>query len=323
MVYLLRKVGNSLLLIIGVTLVSFTLMVWFGPDRTYGLLGKNPTREQIETIRQQLGYDQPFGQRYLAYLKDLVTLELGNSDSSGEAVSSILARTVPITLALVLPGFILGNLFAIALAMVAAWYRGNWLDRLITGISVTGMSLSFLVIIIALQILLCTPYGFNLFPVRGWQSHDLASYLYFVTVPTLCLIVAGLGYNTRFYRSVFVEEAQKDHIRTARAFGASPLTILTRHVLANSMTSITTRMMFSIPLIVVSGSLLIENYFGIPGVGKVTFEAITNGDQPVLKAVVALTAVLFVLIQLLVDLLYRVIDPRIDQALAGRGDAAP
>jgi peptide/nickel transport system permease protein len=318
-VYLLRKLGNSLLLVIGVTFLSFALMVWFGPDRTYSLLGKNPTQEQIEEVRHRLGYDQPFALRYYRYLGDLASLNLGNSDSSGEAVSSILGRTVPVTLALVIPGFVLGNLIAIGFAMLAAWHRGRWLDRLITGFSVAGMSLSFLVIIIALQVLLCTPYGMNLFPVRGWQVSDLSSYLLYVTVPTLSLILVSLGYNTRFYRSVFVEEAQKEHIRAARAFGASPLAIMTRHVLANSMPPLITRVLFSIPLVVISGSLLLESYFGIPGVGKVTFEAITNGDQPVLKAVVALTAVSFVILQFLADLLYRLFDPRIEQAIADSG----
>jgi peptide/nickel transport system permease protein len=140
---------------------------------------------------------------------------------------------------------------------------------------------------------------------------DLSSYLYYVAVPSLALVFVTLGYNTRFYRAVFVEEVGKDHIRTARAYGASPATIMWKHVLKNSMVPVITRFMFSIPLVVVSGSLLIESYFGIPGVGKVTFDAITNGDQPVLKAVVGLTAVAFVLIQVLTDMLYRLFDPRI------------
>jgi peptide/nickel transport system permease protein len=110
---------------------------------------------------------------------------------------------------------------------------------------------------------------------------------------------------------VFVEEVGKDHIRTARAYGASPATIMWKHVLKNSMVPVITRFMFSIPLVVISGSLLIESYFGIPGIGKVTFDAITSGDQPVLKAVVGLTAVAFVLIQVLTDMLYRQFDPRI------------
>ena len=311
MKYALRKISQGLLLILGVTLVSFILMVWFGPDQTYTLIGKNATAGQIEEVRHQLGYDQPFAKRYATYLAELFTLNLGASNASGERVGSILKRTVPITLALMIPGFVLGNLLGIALALAAARHRGRWVDRLITGLSVTGMSISFLVIIIVFQILLSTPYGLNLFPVRGWQVVDPVSYLRYVTVPTLSLIFVTLGYNTRFYRAVFVEESGKDHIRTARAYGASTAIILWKHILKNSLVPIITRIMFSIPLVVISGSLLLESYFGIPGVGKMTFDAITSGDQPVLKAVVGLTAVAFVLIQILTDFIYKLVDPRI------------
>jgi peptide/nickel transport system permease protein len=307
----LRNILNGLALILGVTFVSFLLMVWFGPDQTYTLIGKNATAEQIAEVRKELGYDQPFLKRYAGFVADLATLDLGVSNASGERVSSLLARTIPVTLALMLPGFLLGNLLGISLGLAAARRRGRWPDRLISGLSVTGMSISFLVIIIALQVLLSTPYGVNLFPVRGWQVSDLPTYLRYVTVPTTALVMVTLGYNTRFYRAIFVEECGKDHIRTARAFGASPAAIMWRHVLKNSLVPIITRVLFSIPLVVISGSLLIESYFGIPGVGKVTFEAITSGDQPVLKAVVALTAVAFVLIQLAADALYRLVDPRV------------
>ena len=167
--YLLRKLLHSLLLIIGVTLVSFVLMVYFGPDQTYTLLGKSATPEQIQQIREQLGYEKPFMRRYGQYLGDLFTLHLGASNSSGESVKDILQRTLPVTTALVLPGFIVGNLLGMALGLVAAWHRNRWMDRVISGASVVGMSLSFLIIIIALQVLLCTPYGMNLFPARGWR----------------------------------------------------------------------------------------------------------------------------------------------------------
>jgi len=309
--FILRKIIHGLALILGVTFISFLLMVWFGPDQTYTLIGKHATASQIAEVRHQLGYDQPFTRRYLDYLVELFTLDLGASNSSGEQVSSILKRTLPISLALMLPGFIIGNLLGIVLGLVAAFRRGTWIDRLITGLSVTGMSISFLIIIIALQVLLSTPYGFNLFPVRGWRVDNLSSYLTYVTVPTLSLIMVTLGYNTRFYRAVFVEESSREHIRTARAFGASPATLMGRHVLKNSLVAVSTRIMFSIPLVVVSGSLLIETYFGIPGIGKVSFDAITSGDQPILKAVVGLTAVMFVLIQIMADFIYRLVDPRI------------
>lgn len=311
MPYPLRKALHGLLLVLGVTCLSFVLMVWFGPDQTYSLIGKNATAEQIEDVRRALGYDRPFLRRYADYLAQLFTLELGSSQSSGEPVSRILARTVPVTLALMLPGFVLGNLLGVALGLTAARRRGHWSDRLISGLSVTGMSISFLIIIIAFQVLLSTPYGLNLFPVRGWQVTDLPSYLRYAAVPTFALIFVTLGYNTRFCRAVFVEESSRDHIRTARAFGASATAVMWKHVLKNSMVPIITRIMFSIPLVVISGSLLIESYFGIPGVGKVTFDAITNGDQPVLKAVVGLTAVAFVLLQVAADMLYRLFDPRV------------
>lgn len=305
------KLLQGLLLILGVTFISFALMVWFGPDQTYTLIGKNATPEQISEIRQQLGYDQPLLQRYLQYLHDLATFNLGTSNSSGEKVSDILVRTVPVSLALMIPGFVLGNLLGIALGLVAARYHGRWQDRLISALSVGGMSISFLVVIIAFQVILSTPYGLDLFPVRGWQVDSLASYLQYVTVPSLALIFITLGYNTRFYRAIFVEELNKEHIQTARAFGAPQAVILWKHVLKNSMVPIVTRIMFSIPLVVISGSLLIESYFGIPGIGLMTFEAITSGDQPVLKAVVGLTAVAFVLIQVATEMLYRVLDPRL------------
>jgi len=310
-VYIGRKILSGIPLLLGVTFVSFLLMVYFGPEKTFELLGKNPSNEQIAEIRQQLGYDRPFLTRYASYLKELISLDLGLSESSGEKVSRIVVRTVPVSIALVLPGFIIGNLLGVVLGLGAAWNRGRWVDKFIMGGSVFGMSISFLVIIIVLQVVLCTPWGLNLFPARGWEVDSIGSYLHYVTVPTLALVFVTLGYNTRFYRAVMVEELGRDHIQTAIAYGASSTVVLFRHVLKNSLVPILTRLMFSIPIVIISGSLLLESYFGIPGIGKATFEAITSGDQPVLKAVVGLTAVLFVFAQLFIDILYRLVDPRV------------
>ena len=146
--YLTRRLLYGIPLVLGVTFISFLLMVYFGPDKTYELVGKNPTAEQIAEVRHALGYDRPFLLRYGDYLGELITLDLGLSDSTGEPVSSILKRTLPISIALVVPGFILGNLLGLALGLLAAWYRGKWLDKLVMSASVVGMSVSFLVIII-------------------------------------------------------------------------------------------------------------------------------------------------------------------------------
>jgi len=212
--YTIRKLITGIPLILGVTLISFILMVYFGPDKTYELLGKNPTQEQITEVRHQLGYDKPFTTRYAEYLKELATLNFGYSDSTGERVSTILKRTIPISLALITPGFVLGNLLGIALALIAAYHRGKWQDKFIMGGSVVGMSISFLIVIIAFQIIFSSSYGLDWFPVRGWNVYSLGDYLAYVTVPTLATVFVSLGYNTRFYRAVIVEEMGRDHVRT-------------------------------------------------------------------------------------------------------------
>ncbi|TDJ33942.1 MAG: ABC transporter permease [Gammaproteobacteria bacterium] len=309
--FAIKKLIGGIPLLLGVTFISFLLMVYYGPDKTYELLGKNPTTEQIAEIRHELGYDKPFLVRYGDYLKEIVTLDFGYSDSTGERVNRILKRTIPISMAMVTPGFVLGNLIGVILALTAAHFRGRWMDKLIMGGSVVGMSISLLIVVIAFQIIFSSSYGLDLFPVRGWEVYNVTSYIQYVTVPTLVFIFVSLGYNTRFYRAVIVEEMERDHVRTARAFGTPPAKLLYKNILKNSMIPIITRIMFSIPLVIISGSLVIETYFGIPGVGKVTYDAITTGDQPILKAVVGLTAILFVLTLMATDIMYKMVDPRV------------
>lgn len=308
----LRRLAGAVPLIIGVTLISFLLTVHFGPDQTYALIGKNPTAAEVEQLRSQLGYDQPFLVRYLDYLKRLATLDLGHAQATGESVRSMLARTIPVSVLLVAPGFILGTLLAMVLAALAAWYRGGLVDRIISAVSVVGMSLSLVVILIALQAVFGVWLGW--FPVRGWSVAGPVDYLYHVTVPTMAFIVATLGYNVRFFRAVFTAEMTSEQVRTARAFGVGPVRIMLVHVIGSNLLPIVTRILFSLPLLVISGSLLIETQFGIPGVGRITFAAITSGDQPVLMAVVGLSAVLFVITVTVADVACRLVDPRIGQA---------
>ncbi|VAW44631.1 Oligopeptide transport system permease protein OppB (TC 3.A.1.5.1) [hydrothermal vent metagenome] len=315
--FAIQKLLGGIPLIIGVTLVSFILMVYFGPDLTYELLGKNPSPLAIEEIRHVLGYDQPFWQRYFAYLSELLRFDFGLSMVKDQPVTDMLRQAIPVSLQLMLPGFILGNLLALILAMQAAKNRGQWLDKSIMTIAVFGMSISFLVVIISFQLLFASSYGLDWFPVRGWLVNSVNGdfswlrYLQHVTVPTLAIIFVSLGYNTRFYRAVLVEQLNKNHITTAKAFGHKSPAIYYQYMLKNAMIPIITRILFSIPLVVISGSLLIESYFGIPGVGLVTYDAVVAGDQPVLKAIVGLTAVLFVLVLLVAEILYRYFDPRI------------
>ncbi len=302
---------SVVLLVLGVTLIGFLLMVYFGPDQTYQHTSKNPTPEEIAAIRTQLGYDQPLPVRYLTYLKELATLDFGFSDATGEQVTTILERTVPVSAALLLPGFVLGQLLALVLAGIAAFNQGRSLDRAIMGLAVAGMSISFLVVIIAFQVVFASRYGLNWFPARGWDASSASAYLRHIAVPTLAIVFVSTGYNTRFYRSLFVEELGRDYVRTARAFGFSRPRIFLLGVLRNSLLPIMTRVLYSIPMLLVGGSLILEGYFGIPGVGKVTYDAMTSGDQPVLKAVIGLASVVLAAITLLAERLYTFADPRI------------
>ncbi|MGJ8663448.1 MAG: ABC transporter permease [Marinicella sp.] len=319
LLFALRKLLEGIPLILGVTLISFILMVYFGPDLTYELLSKNPTEQAITEIRQLLGYDQPFWLRYKDYLIQLITLDFGYSMAQDQLVTQMLTRSIPVSIQLMLPGFILGNLLAIYLAIQAAKYRGLWQDKFIMTIAVIGMSISFIIVIISFQLIFSSSFGLDWFPVRGWQVYDsnghfsLSLYLQYIAVPTLATVFVSLGYNTRFYRAVLVEELNKDHITTAKAFGHKNYQLYYKYMLKNAMIPIITRILFSIPLVIISGSLLIESYFGIPGVGLITYDAIIAGDQPVLKAIVGLTAVLFVLVLLSAEILYRWFDPRIAQ----------
>ncbi|MEQ9823300.1 MAG: ABC transporter permease [Puniceicoccaceae bacterium] len=327
--YAIRKSVYSIPLLFGVTLISFVLMVYFGPDLTYTILGKNPTPEQIEEIHAQLGYDQPFLVRYGMFLKEIVTLDFGSSLSSGERVSSILAKSVPVSVAVAIPSFILSNLLGVTLALLAAYHRGKLWDKSIMVFAVFGMSISYLMVVIAFQVIFSTSFGLNWFPVQGWVEpppdypdatfFEIIYYYWYyywtyVTVPTLASVFVALGYNTRFFRAVIVEELNRDYVRTARAYGVSEWKIMIKHVLKNALIPISTRIIITLPFVIIAGNLVLEKFFNIPGIGLITYDAITNGDLPIVKAVVTCTAVLYVLALILTDIVYKLIDPRISYA---------
>lgn len=306
--YLLRRLLGAVPLLLGVTLVSFTLTVHFGADPAWEQLGRNPTAEQIEQVRHELGQDRAFPVRYAQFLWRLVRLDLGRALASGEPVTELLARAVPVTLLLLAPGFVLGIALALILALASAWRPHGRLDRFCDIASATGMSLSLVVIVIALQAVLGV--WLDLFPVRGWRVDDPLAYLQHVAVPTLALILANLGYNLRFFRAMFRDVLADPPVRTARAYGFPARRIATGYVLRAAAPPILTRVLVSIPLIVVSGSLIIESHFGIPGIGLVTWNAIMSGDQPVLMAVVSMASILLVLALTTSDLLTGLLDPR-------------
>ncbi len=219
-----------------------------------------------------------------------------------ESVRDVLIRGIPPSLALMIPIFLGELLLGIALALISTAYRGKWQDRTIMLFSIAGMSVSYVVMLILGQWYL--GYYFNLVPVWGYGS---AKYL---ILPVFIGVVSGLGGGVRFYRTIFVNELKKEYLRTAEAKGCSKVKLYMHHLLRNAAVPLITRATTILPFLF-TGSLLLESFFGIPGLGYAGINALRNSDLQMVKALVILTAILFVIMNMLSDIVYAWADPRV------------
>jgi len=262
----------------------------------------------VQQIRDQLGLNQPWYVQLAIYLKGIVTLDWGRSFATNESVGHIFATRLPATLTVMLPILILDTLLALPLAMWVAYRRGSLADRTIMVVSTVALSISFLVYIIVGQYL----FGFQLgwFPVQGWSDSVWKNLVTYVPLPVMLAVLVGIAPQTRLYRTFFLDELGHDYVRTARAKGMNERTVLFRHVLRNAMIPILTNIGLALPGIFV-GSFLIEVFFSIPGLGREVILAVNRSDYPVIQAVTVYLAMLTMLINLAVDLLYKAVDPRV------------
>ena len=269
----------------------------------------------IKKVSFSRASDAPFDSQLLASLKEIVTFKssapyveffnFGRTLTTREPIREKLWNGMFPSLMLMLPIFFGELLLGIILAMIACVWRGTWVDRVIVVLSVAGMSISYLALIIAGQWLL--GYYWNWFPVWGWGG---AKYL---VLPVIIGIISGTGSGVRFYRTVFLNEINREYLRTAVAKGASPLAVYGKHLLRNSMIPIITRASGILPFLF-TGSLLLESFFGIPGLGSAGISALHDADLQMLKALVILSSFLFVVINLLTDIAYAYVDPRMRPA---------
>jgi len=242
------------------------------------------------------------------YLKSVVTFDWGKSWATNEAVSNLFASRLPATLTVMLPILILDVLLALPIAMWVAYRRGSLADRAIMVITTVALSISFLVYIIIGQYL----FGFQLgwFPVQGWSDSFWTNLLTYVPLPVLLAVMVGLAPQTRLYRSFFLDELGHDYVRTARAKGLTENTVMFKHVLRNAMIPILTNVGLALPGIF-AGSFLIEVFFSIPGLGREILLAVNRSDYPVIQAIAVYLAVLTMVINLVVDVLFKLVDPRV------------
>jgi peptide/nickel transport system permease protein len=306
--YLIRRLWQMVPTLFGAVLLVFVLFHFFGQDPSVVMAGLNATPEQIAAIRQQLGLDQPWYVQLGIYLKQVLTLDWGRSWATNEAVSHIFQTRLPATLTVMVPILILDTLLAIPIAMWVSYRRGSLSDRLIMIVATVALSISFLVYIIVGQYL----FGFQLgwFPVQGWSDSVWTNLRVYVPLPLLLVLLVDLAPQTRLYRTFFLDELGHDYVRTARAKGLTERTVLFKHVLRNAMIPILTNFGLALPGIFV-GSFLIEVFFSIPGLGRETILAVNRNDYPVIQATTVYLAALTMLINLAVDLLYKLVDPRV------------
>ena len=306
--YILRRLWQMVPTILGVVLLVFFLFKYFGGDPAEILGGLNATPEQIAAIRQQLGLDQPVWVQLGIYLKSIVTFDWGKSWATNEAVSNLFASRLPATLTVMLPILILDVLLALPIAMWVAYRRGSLADRTLMVITTVALSISFLVYIIVGQYL----FGFQLgwFPVQGWSDNVWTNLITYVPLPVLLAVMVGLAPQTRLYRSFFLDDLGHDYVRTARAKGLTENTVMFKHVLRNAMIPILTNVGLSLPGVFV-GSFLIEVFFSIPGLGREILLAVNRSDYPVIQAIAVYLAVLTMVINLIVDVMFKLVDPRV------------
>ena len=244
----------------------------------------------------------PFESQLSFYLAQLVRGDFGTSSIFKQPVSKLLRDGVGPSLALSVPIFVVGLLTAIVLSLICAYFRNQFLDRFLVVLSVALMSINYLVYIVAGQYLLAYKLGW--FPVWGYES---ARYL---LLPVLIGVISGLGGSVRFYRTIMLDEMYQEYVRTAVAKGVSKQRVLFVHVLKNALIPIVTNVVIAIPFLY-TGNLLLENFFGIPGLGYLGINAILSSDVDVVRALVLIAALLFVLANLLTDIVYAAVDPRV------------
>ena len=309
----LKQVVYLFLLLFLVSFITFILVHYAGSDQIFERLGKNATQEELTQLQISMGHTDAVLGQYFAYVNRVIHLGPGTSDMTGQPVVSILWVAFLTSLIVVLPGIVLGQMIAVCMALVAIRYQGRRADQLISALSMFVMSISFVIAIIFMQMIFSSSDGLDLLPVTGWSTNSFADYMTHVTLPTMIIVFTNMGYNLRFARSILENEAFKPYVTYARVYGINEFSLLIKNVLPNCALTIATRFLYGLPGTFIATSLLIENYFSIPGLGKLIFEAILFSDIPVLIPVITVSALFFVLVRNMLNSWLNRLDPRVSR----------
>lgn len=334
--YLLRRLLYAIPILIGVNLITFALFFFVNsPDDMARMqLGqKRVTPEAIQRWKQERGYDKPMlfnagakcerpllGWSALPKLcqekltdtiffeksASMFWFDFGVAEIDGRDIAREIKLRMGPSLAVTIPVFLIGLLTFITFALILAFFRATYVDFVGVVLCVTAMSISFLFYIIGGQWLISKLW--HLVPISGF-GYGFDAWR-FVVLPVAIAVLGGVGASTRLYRTLFLEEIGKDYVRTARAKGLTDTRVLFRHVLHNGLIPVLTNVVVAIPMLFI-GSLVLESFFGIPGLGSYTIEAIRSQDFSVVRAMVFLGAVLYIVGLMLTDISYTLADPRV------------
>lgn len=315
--YVVRRLAYGVFVVFGVLLLLFVLffLVTTPEDIARKAIGERARPDAIARWIENHGYDRPLvwnpgrpaDTLLVDHFRRMLTFDFGRSDADDVPITRRLREGVGPSLALTVPLFTLGVPIGLALALFVAFFRETYIDRAGVVVAVLLMSVSLLLYIIGGQFVIGKLLRW--FPISGFDP-DPRVIVRFLALPILIGVIAGVGENVRFYRAVFVEEAGRDHVRTARAKGCGELRTMRRHVLRNGLIPIVTKVVVAIPFLF-TGSLLLESFFGIPGLGSLTVDAIHGNDFATLRTMVFIGALLFIGAQILTDVVYTFVDPRV------------
>ena len=306
--YIIRRIWQMIPTMLGVVLLIFFLFNWVGGDPAYILAGKMSNPEQIENIRQVFGVDYAYYVEVWISINEILTFDYVLSWVTGESVSQIITTRLGPSLTLLIPLTILQTIISIVLALAVAAVRGSLTDRMVMMLCTIGMSISILVYIIVFQYVFA--YQLSWFPVQGWSDSFSVNLFKYALLPILIMLVVSIAPTLRLYRSFVLDEVNQDYVRTARAKGIGERRILGVHVLRNASIPIITDVMASLPALLI-GAFLIERFFGIPGIGREVIIAVERSDFPVIKAITVYVALATMFFNLIADLIYKWVDPRV------------
>jgi len=308
--YIARRLLATIPVMFVVAVVVFMLLRLTTGDPAAIIAGDNATSQDVAAIRTKLGLDQPIALQFGIWIGNVVRGDFGESFFFKKPVAELIAGRLQPTVSLAVCTVILAVSMAVPLGVLAAWRRGSWIDRGVMGFSVLGFSVPTFVIGYVLIYLVAIQAGW--LPVQGYQrlEEGFGGFIERLVLPSVTLAVIYVALIARITRASVLEVLSADHVRTARAKGLGDLAVLLRHVLRNAAVPIVTVIGLGIALLI-GGVVVTESVYAIPGLGRLTVDAVLARDYPTVQAVILLFSMVYVLINLLVDLTYTFLDPRI------------